>query len=386
MYLDGAALRRQRLAAAAPKQLVAAVRRQRSRFAPTPRAGDAPSARVNRALAWGNGLLAAVATVSTLGLVVLAVGAAVAGEFDGFASEVSRLSTWPWRVVILVPLFAGAPAVVVLIFSWILHRRRGVVLGLSTVVFLDVVLTVVVRTTDVVGAAILLGARLLTLVAIVAALRPPPSRALPIPWTTFERYNRRTFLGSLAALAVVIVVLPFADDAISGSTNELAQFLLLNAVFVGLFGAAAGVLAAAYVGGVRAVPLTVGGTIAGFGLGFGLSYGINGDFGEALLYGIPCLLLLACGYLQLRRVTDRPPLDFWETRWHDWKWPLAIAAVVATAVISWSFSGSWVATLWVTAIPATAAVLNLATELLGDRLARAAQRHRLGARISLHFD
>jgi hypothetical protein len=340
---------------------------------------------VNRALAWGNGLLAAVATVSTLGLVVLAVGAAVAGEFDGFASEVSRLSTWPWRVVILGPLFAGAPAVVLLIFSWILHRRRGVVLGLSTVVFLDVVLTVVVWTTDVVGAAILLGARLLTLVAIVAALRPP-SRALPIPWTTFERYNRRTFLGSLAALAVVIVVLPFADDAISGSTNELAQFLLLNAVFVGLFGAAAGVLAAAYVGGVRAVPLTVGGTIAGFGLGFGLSHGINGDFGEALLYGIPCLLLLACGYLQLRRVTDRPPLDFWETRWHDWKWPLAIAAVVATAVISWSFSGNWVATLWVTAIPATAAVLNLATELLGDRLARAAQRHRLGARISLHFD
>jgi hypothetical protein len=133
---------------------------------------------------------------------------------------------------------------------------------------------------------------------------------------------------------------------------------------------------------VRAIPLFAGGTI----VLFGLIFTIRGGDVLALLFGLPGLLVLAAFWRQLQRARERPPLDFWETAWSEWKWPLAVAATVATAAFTWYFSGDLVWVLWLTAVPATWAVLNLAVDLLAYRVTSIVARYRLDSRLLLHLN
>ena len=91
-------------------------------------------------------------------------------------------------------------------------------------------------------------------------------------------------------------------------------------------------------------------------------------------------------YWQLRRTAERPPLDFWETLWREWKWPLAVLSVAATVLTTWSISQDWTAALVFGAVPATFALLNLAYDLATDHLAGVVQRYRLGSWFPVHLD
>jgi len=134
-------------------------------------------------------------------------------------------------------------------------------------------------------------------------------------------------------------------------------------------------LGAAYFAGVRLIPLGAGGLI--IFLGFA---------GSALLLNLAALPVLAGFYWQLRRTAERPPPDFWETRWREWKWPLAVLAVAVTMLVAWLASQEWSTTLAIGAVPTAIAVLILAHDLATDHLGDFVQHHRLGARFPLHFD
>jgi hypothetical protein len=57
-----------------------------------------------------------------------------------------------------------------------------------------------------------------------------------------------------------------------------------------------------------------------------------------------------------------------------------------TILVARLIFGEWSVALPFGAVPATIALLTLAHDLATDHLAGFVQRHRLGARIPLHFD
>lgn len=149
---------------------------------------------------------------------------------------------------------------------------------------------------------------------------------------------------------------------------------------LGMFGGGSVLLAAAYFAGVRLIPLGVGATA----LTVCVVAFLNGDTSSVLLSVGPALLALAGFSWQLMRTAARPPVDFWETRWREWKWSLAVLAVAATVLVTWYFSAEWATTLAFGAVPATVALLSLADDLATDRFAGAVQRIR--TRSPLHLD
>ena len=383
VYLDGSALRRRRLAAAAPRQLVAAVRRQRHRFALPMPAVDAPAPRVRRALAWNNGLLA----VEALATSALSVTAWIEVGFtawwrDSGGSVNTALS--------MITALSYVSAAIALIFSLLARRWRGVVVGLSSAVFFAALFicarwgnAVESAEEDAVVATTLLSARLLTLGSITAALLLPRA-ARPVQWSSFQGRNRSAFF--VAAGVVVAIVggwMVTTANLVEGWTQLTrdpvwGDVIESSAVFV-VFAAAPILLAAAYFAGVRLIPLVAGGTILAFCAGAGMA----GDTRLLLSLAFPAALVLAGFYWQFRRTVEWPPLDFWETRWREWKWPLTVLTVAATATVTWFLSKAWDVVLVISAVPATVALLNLAYNLTLDRLARVIQ---LGSRFPLHFD
>ena len=370
VYLDGSALRRRRLAAAAPRQLVAALRRQRDRLSPAIPASDAPAPRVRRALAWMNGLLAVAALASSIIVAVLV------------ADEGARSAWWqsdaPLAVTFLpaIVICSFVPAVMTLVFSSLSRRPRGAVVGGSSIAFV-VALVVCEIWIDgllpddiAVAAVALLAVRLLTLAATVAVLLRP-RRPEPVPWATFRRRNRAAFLAGAGFL--IMAALSAMIGSMDAPTSGVPTLL-------GMFGGGSVLLAAAYFAGVRLIPLGVGATA----LTVCVVAFLNGDTSSVLLSVGPALLALAGFSWQLMRTAARPPVDFWETRWREWKWSLAVLAVAATVLVTWYFSAEWATTLAFGAVPATVALLSLADDLATDRFAGAVQRIR--TRSPLHLD
>jgi hypothetical protein len=383
VYLDGSALRRRRLAAAAPRQLVAALRRQRIRFSAAPLAADAPAPRVRRVLALTNGILVAAALASS---VITAV----------FVMAKDAFSDWWWQAdgqsiessLIEIAGYSLVPAVITVVFSPMSGSRRGVVIGASSIAFfIALVICNEVRTAAAPGddigvaAVALLAAQLLTLSSTVAALLLS-RRTPPVQWETFQKRNRIAFL--MATGVVVVGTLAWAvakADLISGLSqllDEVVGFVVACAMLAsGLV-----LLGAAYFAGVRLIPLGVGGAVILAGVALGVDTAAGGVY--ALLFCPAALLTLSGFYWQVRRTAQRPPLDFWETRWREWKWPLAVLAVAATVLPVWLLSGEWAGALAFGAFPATCALLNLIYDLATDRFAGVLQR--LGSRLPLHLD
>ena len=252
VYLDGSALRRRRLAAAAPQQLVAALRRQRNRFPPVTLPADAPAPRVRRALAWMNGLLAIGALVSSIITAVFAMDKGVLSAWWLQADGQSIEGSLPIIAALSLPL-----AAIALVFSLLSRRWRGAVVGGGSVIFLGALLLCYSRDQDAsaedvaVAAVALLAARLLTLVAIVAALFLRRSTQ-PVTWATFQGRNRIAFLAGVGSLimAALAAKIGWLDAPASGIP-----------ILLGMFGGGAVLLAAAYFAGVRLIPLAVGGAV-----------------------------------------------------------------------------------------------------------------------------
>jgi hypothetical protein len=373
VYVDGSALRRRRLAAAAPQQLVAALRRRRTQFPPATLAADAPAPRVRRALAWMNGLVAA-ATLATS--IISAV----------FVLDKGVFSVWWWQadgqsaenLLMAIAWFSCIPAVITVVFSAMAGSPRGAVMGGSSIAFLmtlaicDEGRTSASPEADAgVAAVVLLAVRLLTLASTVAALLLP-RRTWPVQWATFQKRNRIAF----AVATGVVMILALAVIAVN--TTEMAEGSIASALSIvaslGLLAGGSVVSAAAYFAGVRLIPLGAGVMVILVGL-------LMGSLGAMF---VAVLLTFGCFYLQLRRTADHPPVDFWETRWRRWKWPLAVLAVVATVVLIWQLSGEWTVAFVVGAFPATIALLNLINDLATDRFAGLVQR--LGSWLPLHLD
>jgi len=87
----------------------------------------------------------------------------------------------------------------------------------------------------------------------------------------------------------------------------------------GLLASGSVLLAAAYFAGVRLIPVGAGGTAIAFGVVTGIDAAT--DLAYELLFCSAALVALGGCYWQLRRTAERPPQDFWETRWRGWKWP-----------------------------------------------------------------
>jgi hypothetical protein len=107
--------------------------------------------------------------------------------------------------------------------------------------------------------------------------------------------------------------------------------------------------------------------------------------GESLasVLGAISVVLVAAFAVQLRHYRDRPPPEFWETHWYEWKRPLLVGVPGVAGVLTWIISGGQVeATIWFTAVPAAFAVLNAAASRFGAFTAR----NRLDVRSSLHLD
>lgn len=201
-----------------------------------------------------------------------------------------------------------------------------------------------------------------------------------VPWAVFQRRNRVVFLvglsvGLLAALSfdLLAMYVPWFADA-----NGLFWVLptLVFAMFTGL---AVG-LGAAYVGGVRVVPLAAGGVVL---MSMAICSGNPSTRMATLLLLAPSGAVLTGFVLQLRRYRERPPPEFWETRWYEWRIPLMVGTPGVAGVIAWILSGANVtATAWFAGIPAAFAVLNLTS----GRISAFVARSRLGTRFPLHLD
>jgi hypothetical protein len=390
VYLDGVALRRSRLAAAAPKELVAAVRRQRHRFAVLARDADAPSPRVRRTLVWCNASLVVAAMVFTLAVAWAAVDAARTGDVAVFYADYYDRFYPGFSVLTFLTVI---PAAVTLVYSWLLGRRRGATLGASALVFAAAAAAVTewtipadyssTHTSDPVAMGLLLGARFLTTAVSVVALRPA-APGQPVPWAVFHRRNRRVLLASLG-IGLLTIVFMLLVELISGPVTVDEEeptsgvwFGVLFLAFFGYLGACATASAAVYFAGVPINPLVVAAVMIGPSL---LGVGLISPVGPVLL------LASAGGWWQLRRVAEHPPPESWEAPWWTWRWPLAAAVVVTTALVAWYASTGDVAlTLAWVALPATVSVLILGAELLGDRFARLVQRNRFDLWLAVHLD
>lgn len=263
-----------------------------------------------------------------------------------------------------------APSTITFVYSLLARRRRGLILGGSSLVFLTIaiaslfVFTISSSGTAAIPAA-LLAARILTLIPTVMALRRSRQQGQPVTWPAFQKRNRVTFLVTTAAL---LCTLPL--DAVSSGLWILVNMAVLPTL-----------LASAYFAGVRIIPLMAGGLV------LSISNAVMTDGLPLLFIGAPAsILVLSAFYWQLRRVKEHPPLDFSETKWRKWKWPIAVATVAATATVTSFLDSNWTAVLILTAIPAMWTALSAVSELLSNRLARAASRCRLVSWILFHLD
>ena len=378
VYLDGSTLRRRHLAVAAPPQLLTAVRKRRHRIPAAARSSEAPSLRVRRALAWNNALLLILALMSTVATAILSFRAAAAGDWAEFLRYGPTNAAEGFAI--LPSLIAVVPGTVVLVFSRMAGRRRGTTTGISAVIFgiAALLLTTQLRLAHAhVLIPVFVGIRLVTLATTVAALLPA-GQGVAVPWATFQRRCRRAFVLSSGFVVVLGASVLTANGFAWNSPNEL----ILVVVTAGSIIPGTTVLAAAYFAGVRYVPLLAGGAVAGCGVGLTLA----NETELALVFGLPGLLALGGFYWQMRRVAERPPLDFWETRWHKWRWPLAMLPVVATATVDWPFYFRSVLALVFASIAAGMLLLHAITELISDRFAGTVLRFRNKLPFLLHFD
>ena len=226
------------------------------------------------------------------------------------------------------------------------------------------------RTTSPSPQCALLAVRLLTLAATVAVLLRP-RRPEPVPWATFRRRNRAAFLAGAGFL--IMAALSAMIGSMDAPTSGVPTLL-------GMFGGGSVLLAAAFIRR-RATHPARGGRDRIDRLCRRFSQRRH----ELVLLSVgPALLALAGFSWQLMRTAARPPVDFWETRWREWKWSLAVLAVAATVLVTWYFSAEWATTLAFGAVPATVALLSLADDLATDRFAGAVQQIR--TRSPLHLD
>jgi hypothetical protein len=366
VYLEGTALRRRRLAAAAPKPLVAAIRRQRNRLA----MDDLGASRVRRALVTLNGLL----VVSNLVFTVLAAIGIWMIFTDPDAWRQWNNSTGNWvSSVILADLVTLSTAIMTGVISAVAGRRRGAVLGIGLSILL-LIATPIMFAEE--------ASRSMVLVAFVAestlawiwtigALRRRFESTV-VPWPRFHRRNLIVFAAGVSFFIVALLILVFVDSDLPSWLVIAEACLLLNTLAL--------VLAAAYVGGVRIVPVAVAAVLIFSTTLFNGRHGLDLD---SLLVDAAALGVVIGFVFQLRRFRDRPAPEFWETRWYDWRRPLLAGVPGVAGVIAWILSnGNIAVTAWFFGIPAVFALLNAAA----GRFSAFVARHRLDVRSPFHLD
>jgi hypothetical protein len=359
------------LAAAAPKPLVAAIRRQRNRPAMTGLAADAPAPRVRRALATLNGLLVGAVSISS---VVLVVNFGLSLVVPDYAVSPWDYPSNNWTLTGFLSLLAAFVAATI---SWavsaVAGRRRGTVLGSGLSILLIVALPVLYRTNNpasVMTVELLVEPLLALIWTFVVLSRRFESRM--VPWARFRRRSLVMFVVSIALVALTtLVAILFPNDQQAQDSSGPDALEMITVCF--LLAAFSIALAAAYAGGVRIVPLTAGDVVVFSAFEVSADPGRSGP---ALLLLGPALAVVAGFILQLRRFRDRPPLEFWETR----KRPLLVGVPGAT---TWILSnGDFATTAWFFGIPAAFALLNAGADRFGAFVAR----HRLDARSPFHLD
>jgi hypothetical protein len=327
-----------------------------------------------------NGLLVVVTLANSVLIAWSVIEGGLLSAWWQFAEQSIRATA------LTISLLALMPGIVVLTFSLLSRRPRGCVIGGSSVVFLAALFLSIgyAGASDDALAVVLLVVRLVTLASTLAGLLLNRG-TVPVQWATFQRRNRTTFLVSAGTLVVgtsMVAALNAGLPAVPEQSSTAFTLVVEAAMVIGLYGGGPVLLGAAYFAGVRLIPLGAGAMI----IFFGIDAAFTSTVGPGLLFCPAALLVLAAFYWQLRRTAERPPPDFWETRWREWKWPLAVLAVAGTMLVAWLASEEWSVTLACGAVPAVIALLTLAHDLATDHLAGFVQRHRLGARIPLHFD
>ncbi|TWF93842.1 hypothetical protein [Saccharopolyspora dendranthemae] len=376
VYLDGSSLRRRRLAVAAPPQLLAALRNRPRDALAKMRSGDAPSLRVRRALAWSNALLLVGALVSSVGAAILLWQHG--GDWEKIGKE---LNSPEWEAGLLViPVLTAFPlATVALVFSPMAGRRRGVITGsgelmFSLTTFLG--MTLFYLNSEDVVVPVIVGIRFAALVTTIVAVRSTLRDAV-VPWETFHLRCRRAFAlstGFVLVLTTSWAVVRWAFFPLEFGGDEIGVPTLVGLGFAGTV-----LVTAAYLCGVRYIPLLAGGTVALLGVVFTIA----DDTFLTLVFAPPGLLVLGAFYWQVRRAAQHPPLELWETRWQKWKWPLAIAALAAAGAISFALSGGDTLSVAIAPIPVGLTLLNLITGLVTDHVPTTAL-HRFPT--PFHFD
>lgn len=331
---------------------------------------------------WSNALLLILALISTVATVILASAAAVGSTGSSSYSGV-RPDDATMGFIIVPSMLAFIPGALVLVFFPLAGRRRGLTTGISTMSFSIASFIVLLDpvTLRIPELTLLTVGRLLTLATTVAALLPA-GQGVAVPWPTFQRRCKRAFIlsggfiivlaTSWSAIGTTITPLDFNDTPLGPLT------------LAGLTIAGTTALAAAYFAGVRYVPLLVGGTV--------VTYGIAGVLANetepAIMFSLLGLLVLGAFYWQIQRTAERPPRESWETRWHKWRWPLAILPVAASATLG-SLNG-FVYFLWIPAIfvfaPGIILLLHAMAELTPSRFTDAVTRFRDKSPLVLHFD
>ncbi|GIM89139.1 hypothetical protein [Paractinoplanes toevensis] len=374
VYLEGTSLRRRKLAAAAPKPLVAAIRRQRHRIAMPGLAADAPAPRVRRALVTSSALLVTLVLMTTIGIAVHAGLSLAGGSYDLVENWTSSY-LWP-----SVAVYSSMAAMGVAAFTGAIAaaagRRRGTLLGGGLSVLVLATLPVLTASTPNAAFTPVLVTEPILAVAWTASVLTRRFADVPVPWPAFQRRNRRVL-----TTALLVTLLAGALGFLGTRTESWPAALLDSdwgqaiAFCLAVGGFAIG-FGGAYVGGVRIVPLTAGVVVA--------VTPVFNDIGDFItLLALPALLLLVVVVVLLRRYRDRPPPEFWETRWYEWKRPLLVGVPGVAGVLTWILSGGdlWL-TAWFAGIPAVFAALNATADRIGAFVAR----NRLDVRFPLHLD
>ncbi|GIF20385.1 hypothetical protein BJ973_001710 [Actinoplanes tereljensis] len=363
VYLEATGLRRQKLAASAPKALVTAIRHRRHRLAMPGLAFDAPSPRVRRALVAGNALIAgsvllvALANLASL-LVTQRVGAyRFWGELWSFA-------------MILAATFSG-------VLSAAAGRWRGFLLGSGVTVLTAVAWSAYsMDGLDRISGVPTVAEPFIALVWTTAVLVWPFKPSV-VAWPTFQRRNRAVYYVSCGVVVFVETIFALAQSSEGGTT--LASWQSACVVCL-LFAGTAASLGAAYAGGVRVVPAAMAGVLL---VSVAVLFDSAEDRSAGLFLAVPAIVMLAAFAVRLHRHRDRPPLEFAESWWYQWRSSMMVAVPGLSGVVGWIvYGGDLEGAAWFGGVPALFALLHV----IGNRFGAFAARNRLSSRLPLHFD
>ncbi|GIJ57498.1 hypothetical protein [Virgisporangium aurantiacum] len=370
VHLTDPTLRRRQLAAAAPRALVAAIRRQRHRLAMTGLPADAPAPRVRRALVVSNAIVVAATLMSTVGVAVMVGQTFGSPDPDALYERWRARDFWP-----AVAFFPMLTSFVAGMFSCVVSaaagRRRGFVLGAGLSLPL-IVATSLLNDDNLLPPNLQAAVLVVEPVLAWAWILPTLSwkfTSTTTPWTRFQRRNRVIFaVGSgVASLTPIGAGLFYQESWLHWGLTSLT----LAGLGVGL--------GTAYVGGVRVIPLALGATVL---LGDRFGFLASDPYSILLLYAAAVAVLVGFA-LQMGRFRDRPPPEFWETRWGDWQRPLTATAPGIVGALVFVLSGEDpLATASGVGIAVVFALLSLMTDRVGAFVAR----HRLDTRSPLHLD